>query len=166
MEENRPGRALVRFADRACGGWSMSAITAITRTEVEAAVRHYWQVFAAKAREDLRKLYADNASVFGSSSKRLEPVRLTWVRREREYMASPAKMKVQLSNIEVEPIGSDAALAAYNMSFEAQSKGIVSATAGETGNEHIANARVTHLFVRQADGSLRIMHEHISAPVG
>ncbi len=134
MEENRPGRALVRFADRACGGWSMSAITAITRTEVEAAVRHYWQVFAAKAREDLRKLYADNASVFGSSSKRLEPVRLTWVRREREYMASPAKMKV--------------------------------ATAGETGNEHIANARVTHLFVRQADGSLRIMHEHISAPVG
>jgi ketosteroid isomerase-like protein len=137
----------------------------IARTEVETAVHHYWTVFASKAREELRRLYAENASVFGSSSKRLEPVRLTWVRRDREYMASPAKMTVQVSNIEVETVGSDAALAAYNMSFEAQGKGIVSAKAGQTGHEHIANARVTHLFVRHSDGSLKIMHEHISAPV-
>lgn len=137
----------------------------IAKTEVVRAIHHYWGVFASKAREDLRKLYAENASVFGSSSKRLEPVRLAWVRREREYMASPAKMKVQISNIEVEPIGDEAALAAYNMSFEASQKSIVSATAGQTGHEHIANARVTHLFIRNSDGSLKIMHEHISAPV-
>jgi ketosteroid isomerase-like protein len=137
----------------------------ITPAEVEAAVHNYWSVFASKAREELRRLYADNASVFGSTSKRLEPARLAWVRRDREYMASPARMKVELSNIEVEPIGEDAALAAYNMSFEALQKHIVSTTAGQTGHEHIANARVTHLFIRHPDGSLKIMHEHISAPV-
>ena len=140
-------------------------MTMIARAEVEAAVHHYWGVFASKAREELRKLYAENASVFGSSSKRLEPVRLTWIRRDREYMASPARMTVRLGNIDVEPVGADAALAAYNMTFEAQEKRIVSAMAGRTGHEHLANARVTHLFIRDCDGSLRILHEHISAPV-
>ncbi|MBZ5524934.1 MAG: nuclear transport factor 2 family protein [Acidobacteriia bacterium] len=137
----------------------------IASTEVEDAVHHYWNVFASKAREELRRLYAENASVFGSSSKRLEPVRLAWVRRDREYMASPARMKVEVSNIEVEVISDDAALAAYNMSFEAMQKSIVSTTGGRIGHEHLANARVTHLFIRHSDGSLKIMHEHISAPV-
>jgi ketosteroid isomerase-like protein len=138
---------------------------AIDRAEVEAAIHYYWKTFAAKAREELRGLYAENASIFGSTSKRLEPARLTWVRRDREYLSGLAKMKVGVSNIEIEPVGSDAALAAYNMSFEAQQKNVLSAIIGETGHEHIANARVTQLFIRHSDGSLKIMHEHISAPL-
>ncbi|HWZ45623.1 MAG TPA: nuclear transport factor 2 family protein [Candidatus Saccharimonadales bacterium] len=137
----------------------------INRAEVEAAIHHYWEAFAAKAREEMRGLYAENASIFGSTSKRLEPARLTWVRRDREYMSSPARMKVGVSNIEVESVGSDAALAAYNMSFEARHKNIISGAIGQTGYEQLTNARVTQLFVRHSDGSLKIMHEHISAPL-
>ncbi len=30
--------------------------------------------------------------------------------------------------------------------------------------EHLKNARVTHIFQRQSDGAVRIVHEHISVP--
>jgi ketosteroid isomerase-like protein len=40
----------------------------------------------------------------------------------------------------------------------------LSASGHKDLEEHLENARVTHVFMRYEDGSLRIVHEHISSP--
>jgi len=136
----------------------------LTKTEVESAVRTYWSISASKQADRQQDCYAENAVIFTSSSRRAEPGRLVLVRRRREYMMGSGKMRVDVGHIEVEVIGSNAAVAVYTMQFQAQkiqSLGIFRTGGSE---EHLKDARVTHIFVRQNDGSLKIMHEHISIP--
>jgi len=50
----------------------------------------------------------------------------------------------------------------YTMQFEAEKE--LSPGVARTGisQEQLKDARVTHVFVRQNDGRLKIVHEHIS----
>jgi ketosteroid isomerase-like protein len=136
----------------------------LNRAEVEAAVRRFWELFAAKKTEQWQSYYADIATVFGTGSKRPEPARLAVLRRQREYLASAARIRVNVGAIDVELLGGDCAVAAYLLQLHAEQIAKLSAIGHKDHEEHLENARVTHVFQRNGDGKLRIVHEHISAP--
>jgi ketosteroid isomerase-like protein len=135
----------------------------VTKQEVESAVRQYWSVSAAKDAERQRNSYCDDAFIFTSSSKRLEVARLVSMRRGREYLASSTKLKVEIGNMEVALLGPDAAVSAYTLQFHAEQLP-TEGTVAKSPEEHLSNARVTQVFLRSAEGVLRIVHEHISVP--
>lgn len=136
----------------------------LSKTEIESAVRNFWELFAAKKTEQWQQFYADVALVFGTGSKRPEPARLVVIRRQREYLSSAAKMRIEVRNVDVELLGADCGVAAYLLSLDAERIAKASASGSKDHEEHLENARVTHVFCRQEDGSIRIVHEHISAP--
>lgn len=136
----------------------------LSEPEIDAAVRSFWQLFAAKKADLWQGFYADVALVFGTASTRPEPARLIVLRRQREYLASGARMQIDVGRIEVEMLGPNCAVAAYLLRLHADQIAKLSASGHKEMEEHLENARVTHVFVRQDDGSLRIVHEHISAP--
>lgn len=135
----------------------------ITKQEVEIAVRQYWSVSAAKNADLQRDSYCDEAFIFTSSSKRLEMARLVSMRRGREYLASNTKLRVELASIDVALLGPDAAVSAYTLQFHAEQLPIAG-TVGKSAEEHLQNARMTQVFLRGPEGTLRIVHEHISVP--
>lgn len=134
--------------------------------DVEIAIRNYWIVFMSKQAEQQRDCFAENAFIFASTSRRLEPGQLVLLRREREYMAEATTISVSVGHIEVELLGEEAAVAAYTMRFDAEQIETASAGGSKQSEEHISQARVTQVFTRLADGNLKIVHEHISAPDG
>jgi ketosteroid isomerase-like protein len=136
----------------------------LTAVEVESAVRDYWKTFAAKKSQLWQSYYADIALVFGTASKRPEPARLIVLRRQREYLSSGAKIQVEVGNIDVEILGPNCAVAAYILKMHAELVAKLSASGHKDLEEHLENARVTHVFMRYEDGSMRIVHEHISSP--
>jgi ketosteroid isomerase-like protein len=139
-------------------------IRPIAKMDVEIAIRNYWIVLMSKQAEMQQDCFTENAFIFASSSRRIEPGRLVQLRRQREYMTDSAKVNVNVGHIEVEILSQDSAVAAYTMQFDAQQKEIVAAGSSRTAEEHFPNARVTQVFVRHSDGNLRIAHEHISVP--
>jgi ketosteroid isomerase-like protein len=134
----------------------------LTKAEVEFAVRNFWELFVAKKTEQWKGYYAEVALVFGSSSKRPEPSRLAVLRRQREYLASSAKMTIEIGRVEVDLLSRDCGVAAYLMRLDATNIAKQSASGQHVSEEHLEGARVTQIFQRQEDGKLRIVHEHIS----
>lgn len=126
-------------------------------------MRRVWELFASKKIDQWQSFYADVASVFGTASKRPEPARLVVLRRQREYLTSVTRLAVHVGKVDVEIIGPDCAVAAYTMQLDAEQIARLSAAGQKDHQEHLENARVTHVFQRDSDGRLRIVHEHISA---
>jgi ketosteroid isomerase-like protein len=141
-----------------------NAPPSLSPIEVESTIRTFWQAFAAKKSELWQSFYADIALVFGTASKRAEPARLIVLRRQREYLASSAKMQVDVGNIDVEMLGPNCAVAGYILKMHAEQVAKISASGNRESEEHLENARVTQVFMRYEDGSIRIVHEHISSP--
>ncbi|HET6935418.1 MAG TPA: nuclear transport factor 2 family protein [Candidatus Angelobacter sp.] len=141
-----------------------NSLFSLSETEIEAAVRSFWELFASKKGEEWQSFYSDVALVFGTASKRAEPARLVVLRRQREYLSSSAKMQIEVRNIDVEILGRDCAVAAYLLRLHAEQIAKVSADGQREHEEHLDNARVTHVFCRDDQGRLRVVHEHISAP--
>ena len=133
----------------------------LTTREVEAAVQKYWAVSAAKAAEQQQAFYASHAIVFTSSSRRSEPARLVSMQRQREYLAKSTRLRIQVADIQVVPIGANAAVAAYTLEFHAEQIPVAGSIT-KRPEEHLSNARVTHVFERNEEGELKIVHEHIS----
>ncbi len=141
-----------------------NSLAHLSTAEVESAVRKFWELFAAKKTDQWQTFYADIATVFGTGSRRPEPARLTVLRRQREYLSSGAVMRINVGKVDVEVIAPDCAVAAYLLQLHAEQIAKASATGHKEHEEHLENARVTHVFQRNGDGSLKIVHEHISAP--
>jgi len=136
----------------------------LTRAEVESFLHKHWNNFASKRLRAHEDSFAPNSFIFSSSSKRVEPGRLMLLRRQREYMNDSTRITVQLSNLEVEFVGPDAAVAAYNLQFDAEKRLVTDAAGQKAAEEHLLHGRVTHVLVRDTDGNLKILHEHISRP--
>lgn len=138
------------------------AIAPVTVTQVEEAVRRYWTVAAGKLTDALQSSYLDTASIFATGSRRLEPARLVTARRLREYMASGSRMSYELGAISVELLTKDSAVAAYSARWRADQISRPSAKGDKVSGENFTHLRVTHVFQRQENGSLKIVHEHLS----
>lgn len=126
---------------------------------VRAEVARFWAAFSAKSAEVVESFYLPEAVVFASTTTRTEPGRLAATRRKREYFHSAALIRVQVGMVDVLPIGDDAAVACYTFKFHAEH---VAGALGKNVEENIEHGRVTQVFVRQEDGRLCILHEHIS----
>lgn len=133
----------------------------ITAESIEGEVQRFWNAFAAKDAHALEEFYAHESVVFGTSSTRPEPGRLAAARRQREYFHPTAVLRVKPMMIEVMPLGDTAAIASYNFEFEASN--VASGSGGNT-QEKIAHGRATQVFSYDAEGRLRILHEHLSLP--
>src|SRR5574341_2103861 len=131
----------------------------LTVDEVQAEVRRFWSVFAGKSPEGLKGFYAGESSVFGSSSTRSEPGSLAAARRQREYFNPQTTIKAQLGPVEVVMLGDTAAVASYTFTFHASN---VASGLGKAQEEDIQRGRATQVFTRDAEGKLRIVHEHLS----
>jgi ketosteroid isomerase-like protein len=136
----------------------------LSAAEVEAAVRKFWELFAAKKTDQWQSFYGNRATVFGTASKRPEPARLVVLRRQREYLTSAAKIQANVGTMDIELLSPDCGVAAYLLQLHAEQVTRLSATGDKEHEEHLENARVTHVFQKSGDGQLRIVHEHISAP--
>jgi ketosteroid isomerase-like protein len=86
------------------------------------------------------------------------------LRRQREYLTAGTRTTVEIGAMEVGLIGPNHALAAYTIRLDAERITRASSSGQPVSEEHLENARVTHLFHRENDGALRIIHEHISVP--
>jgi len=134
----------------------------VTVAEVEDAVRRYWSAAASKLAAELQSFYLETASIFATMSKRLEPARLVTARRNREYMDSASRISYQLGVINVDLLTNESAVAAYNTRWRAEQILKPSAKGEKTSTENFTHLRVSHVFQRQDDGSLKIIHEHLS----
>jgi ketosteroid isomerase-like protein len=134
----------------------------VSKLDIEAAVKSYWLVSTSKDARQQQDHYSDSALIFTSSSKRLEPAQLVHIRRQREYLGTSTKLRAELGPIEVQLLGADSGVAVYTMQFHAEDKAVSSASGSRKSEEHLQHARVTHVFMRDSNGALKIVHEHIS----
>src|SRR3954468_22315516 len=130
-----------------------------TADEVRAEVTRFWNVFTSKAPELLEQFYAPDASVFSSNGIRSEPGRLAVTRRRREYFEKQTAVRVQVGMVDVDIVG-DVAVASYTFTFHASR---VAAGLGKDIEEKLEHGRATQVFAPDAEGKLRIIHEHLSA---
>ena len=118
----------------------------LTNEEVSKAVELFWTTFLAKSEDLLNSYYA----------------RLGAMRRSREYFRPDTRMELKLGPIDVVLIGSDAGIASYTFHFQATGRDV---GGGKRVEEKLDLVRATHIFQRDAQGRLRILHEHFSVPV-
>jgi ketosteroid isomerase-like protein len=135
-------------------------VPSITPEEVRSEVTRFWTVFTSKTPDLLEEFYAPDATVFGSSAVRAEPGRLAVTRRRREYFDKETGVRVQVGAIDVQLVGDTTAVASYTFRFDASR---VMTAQGKSADEHLEHGRATQVFVVDAEGKLRIIHEHLSA---
>jgi len=134
----------------------------VTSEEIRKAVELFWSAFLAKSEEQLNSYYAQGSMVFQIAMGRAEPGRLGAMRRAREYFSSDTRMDLKLGPIDVVLIGGDAGIACYTFSFQATGRDL---GGGKRAEEKLDLIRATHVFQRDAQGKMRILHEHFSVPV-
>lgn len=138
------------------------ALEKVTSEEIRKAVEHFWSIFLAKSEDQLHSYYAQGSTVFQIAMGRAEPGRLGAMRRSREYFSPDTRINLKLGPIDVVLIGSDAGIASYTFSFLATGRDV---GAGKRTEEKLDLVRATHVFQRDVQGKMRILHEHFSVPV-
>ncbi len=130
----------------------------MTADQIRTEVTRFWNLFASKNAEGLEEFYGHESTVFGSAATRPEPGRLAATRRKREYFHAQTNVRVTLGPIEVMLLG-DVGVASYTFALHASK---VAGALGKSVDENIEHGRATQVFAYDADGHLRIMHEHLS----
>lgn len=137
------------------------ALEKVTNEEIRKAVELFWSTFLAKSEDQLHSYYAPGSTVFQIAMGRSEPGRLGAMRRSREYFGPDTRMELKLGPIDVVLIGVDAGVASYTFSFQATGRDV----GGKRAEEKLDLIRATHVFQRDAQGKMHILHEHFSVPV-
>lgn len=128
---------------------------------MRAAVQGFWRVFTTKTADRLAEFYAPEATIWSSTSERIELGRLAILRRSREYLAGDADLRTSIKGpIEVMLYG-DVAVACYTFEFYADR---VSEATHRVIKERITCGRATQVFWKHDDREFRIVHEHFSVP--
>jgi ketosteroid isomerase-like protein len=133
----------------------------LTVEEIHSQVQQFWNVFASKNAAELMEMYSPEASVFGSTATRPEPGRLAAARRQREYFNAKSSLRASVGMIDVLLLGDSAAVASYTFQFHATK---LATALSQPVEEDIKNGRASQVFMRDSDGKLRIVHEHLSLP--
>ncbi len=135
----------------------------ISAEEVLSEVNRYWELFTSKSGDALAEFYSHDASVFSPLSERSEPGRVAVIRRTREYFHAAARVDAQIGPVEVRLLAEQVALATYTFSFTAVH--VADEFRGET-TLTLRHCRASQVFVLEPDGTLQIIHEHVSTPAG
>jgi ketosteroid isomerase-like protein len=131
--------------------------------EVRAVVQKFWDYFVRKSKSEFDKMYSPAATVFAADARRGEPARLMLVRRARELFGPASAVGAKLDAIDVQILRDDLAVASYAFHFNVTR----SLPNGKRVSVDVPFGRATQVFQRDANGNLRIIHEHMSsaAPV-
>jgi len=140
----------------------------MTVEQVQEEVRRFWKAFSANDARTLADFYSSYATVFNSSGQQQEPGPMDAVRCYFEFDFSLA---VEIGDIQVQILGSkkDTAVAGYTLRLRRDFVNDLSGNGahqaeGEAEESLIEHGRVTQVFARNADGTLSIVHEHLSLP--
>ncbi|MDR3764336.1 MAG: nuclear transport factor 2 family protein [Acidobacteriota bacterium] len=134
--------------------------TTLTPDLVQAEIRRFWAAFLDKRMEELAEFYAPDSSVFSTNSHRAEPGRLAAARRVREYFAPHILLRHSMGLIDVQMLGDAAAVATYSFDFHAERR-----VQSGMPDEHLIGGRCTQVFGIDAEGTIKIFHEHVSAAI-
>lgn len=131
----------------------------ILAEQVRAQVHAFWKVYSTKAKSDFEGMYLPDATILEIDARRIEPARLMVARRERELFAGKSSVSADIGPIDVQILEPNIAVAAYGFRFR-----VVRVMAnGKRFESDMRVTRATHVFERGKDGSLRIIHEHMSS---
>jgi len=131
----------------------------ISAQEVRERVQHFWTVFSSKKQSEFEAMYLPSATVFAVDGRRSELARLMIVRRARELMSASASVVAKLGVVEVQVLTPNVAVTCYPLHFSTTRN----LPNGRRYRADIPFLRATHVFVKEANGELRIMHEHLSS---
>jgi ketosteroid isomerase-like protein len=136
---------------------------ATSADEVRAVVQKFWEFFIRKSKNQFDEQYSPSATVFAADARRGESARLMLVRRARELFGAGSAVGAKLDAIDVQILRDDLAVASYAFHFNVTR----SLPNGKRVSVDVPFGRATQVFQRDAGGTLRIIHEHMSsaAPV-
>lgn len=139
----------------------MQILQKLTVDQVRGEVQRFWNVFTTKNGPALTEFYGPESSVFSSVSGRSEPGRLAAARRQREYFHTLSQLRATVGMTDIVLLcDGAAAVASYTFQFHATKVG---SNISQKSEENITNGRATQVFSYDADGKLRIVHEHLSS---
>ena len=131
----------------------------ISAEQVRERVQRFWNVFSGKGKTEFESMYLPSATVFAVDGRRSEVARLMIVRRARELMSQSSSVTARIGAIEVQLLAPDVAVTSYPLHFS----NVRNMPNGRRYRSEIPYLRATHVFVRDPDGQLRIIHEHLSS---
>ena len=131
--------------------------TTLTPDLIQAEVRRFWAAFLDKRINEITEFYTPDSTVFTTSSRRAEPGRLAAARRVREYFAPHILLRHSMGMIDVQMLADSVAVASYNFDFHAERR-----VQSGMPDEHLLGARCTQVFGIDAEGEVKIFHEHLS----
>jgi ketosteroid isomerase-like protein len=138
-------------------GYFVQLMPAISAEQVGAQVQAYWNAFCDKSGRVLEQMYFPSASVFNTYARRSEPAQLMLARRLRKFGELKSSVSAKLGAVDVQ-IAGDMAIASYPYHFH-------STKAGGDGSRieiDVPYSRATQIFQADQNGTLRILHEHLS----
>jgi len=137
----------------------LPAIDSISAEQVQTHVHNFWRVFSTKSKNEFSEQYVPSATIFTANTPRSESARLMVVRRARELFGPTSSVTAKLGTITVQILGPALAIASYPLHY------CVTRTLpnGRRYRLDVPFLRATQIFVRDKDGVLRIIHEHMSS---
>jgi len=131
----------------------------ISSEDVRKDVHRFWAILSGNLADKLEEMYSPTAIVFTGKAKRSESAKLIAVRRSRQLPGPALSSRAEVGSIDVQIVGPDVAIASYTYSFNTQKI----LADGSKVQINTLLGRATQIFQRCEDGTLRIVHEHLSA---
>jgi ketosteroid isomerase-like protein len=130
----------------------------ISADRVRAEIDRFWLILSGKSHDKLEDLYSADAIVFTGKARRPEPAILAIARRARRAPSSGSSAEVGTLELQ---IAGDVAVASYTYKFqEARTGGD-----GAKSQRSTLYGRATQIFQVDSKGTVKIVHEHLSAAV-
>jgi hypothetical protein len=133
----------------------------VTITEIESAVRRYWQVLMEKVVGEMAAFYSYDAMVFNPFSSRAEPGRVSAARKERQFFSPMTSFRAEIIGpIDVQLLSDHIATASYNFRWHASN--MKQEVLDKRFDRTVRDGRATQVFMRSPEGELHIVNEHLS----
>jgi ketosteroid isomerase-like protein len=131
----------------------------ISPEQVRAEIRKFWQIMCGKSAERLDNLYSPSAVVLTGKARKPEEANVVLARRARQISSPNSGSSADLGPVEVQITEPGIAIASYTYKFHHTRPG----DSGSLEKRHTMHGRATQIFQVDAQGALRIVHEHLSA---
>jgi ketosteroid isomerase-like protein len=134
-------------------------MSSISPDQVRAEIRKFWQIMCGKSADSLDDLYSPSAVILTGKARKPEEANVVLGRRGRQISAPNSSSSADLGNVDVQIPEPGTAIACYTYKFHHARPG----ERGDVEKRHTMYGRATQIFQLDAHGTLRIVHEHLSA---
>jgi ketosteroid isomerase-like protein len=132
----------------------------ISPEKVRAEIKRFWLILSGKSQDRLEELYSTDAIIFTGKAKRPEPAMLAIARRSRRAPLSSSSASAEVGAVEMQ-IAGDVAIASYTYQYQEER----TAGNGIRSQRNTLYGRATQVFQAGSSGTIKIVHEHLSAAV-